>query len=241
MNFKEYITESINDKGLFKSIFMGGTSGSGKTFTISKINNPQIQPRLVSIDKIHEFMSTKYSIDISDYTTFNRIEKEIKGVFKEKLTLYINSMLPLWIDATSSQLAYTLRRVGILEYFGYDVAMVWVTTDIDTAIARAKQRQRKVPESFIRKTHELGEANKVFYKTKFPGHFFEARNNEGELNNEAINKLYLATSKYFMSPLANPVGKRVIEQLRASNEPYLVPSIFSKEQLKTALSNWYNT
>lgn len=240
MNFKNYIEESINDKGLFKAVFLGGIPGGGKSYTLSKINNAEVQPRMVSIDKVHEFVAKRRGININDYTTFNQIAGDLKSTFREKTALYINSMLPLWVDSTSTNLKDTLRRIGILEYFGYDVAMLWVNTDLDIAIARAKQREREVPEDFIRKTAALAEENKKYYQQKIPN-FFEANNNEGELNNAAILKLFKSTTKFFLSPIQNPVGSRNLAHLRANSQGYLIPSIYSKDDLQRAILSWYNT
>jgi hypothetical protein len=44
------LNESINDKGIFKAVFMSGSSASGKSYVISKITSGQIQPRMVNSD-----------------------------------------------------------------------------------------------------------------------------------------------------------------------------------------------
>ena len=240
MNFKSYIEESINDKGLFKAIFLAGIPGAGKNYTLSKINNAQVQPRMVSSDKVHEFIAKKRNINLNDYNTFNQIVGDIKNTFRENTALYINSMLPLWVDSTSSNLKDTLRRIGILEYFGYDIAMLWVNTNLETAIKRAKEREREVPEEFIRKAAALAEENKTYYQQKIPN-FFEANNNEGESNNTAILKLFRATTKFFLAPIQNPVGTRNLAHLRAEKASYLIPSLYAKQDLQKAIQSWYNT
>lgn len=240
MNFKQYIEESVNDKGRFKSIFMAGSPGSGKTYVISKIDNANVQPRLVSIDKIHEFSGPRKGFALSDYKNWNKFEGQIKGTFREQLALYINSMLPLWVDGTSSEINNTLKRIGILEYFGYDIAMLWVNTNVDVAIKRAAARDRQVPPEFIQRAHNLAEENKKFYQQKIPN-FIEANNNDGELNDHAIQTLFKTTSNFFLSPIENPIGKRCIERLRADNAQFLIPSVYSKEQLIHHLMSWYNS
>lgn len=52
---KYLLTESINDKGIFKAIFMAGTPGAGKSYVINKINDGKIQPRIVNTDKLTEY------------------------------------------------------------------------------------------------------------------------------------------------------------------------------------------
>jgi GTPase SAR1 family protein len=50
MKFYNYINESINDKGILKSIVMCGTPGSGKSFTISRIKGGDIPIKIVNTD-----------------------------------------------------------------------------------------------------------------------------------------------------------------------------------------------
>jgi hypothetical protein len=50
MKFNQYLTEGINDKGIFKAIFMGGSSASGKSYVIKQISSGSISPRLVNTD-----------------------------------------------------------------------------------------------------------------------------------------------------------------------------------------------
>ena len=49
------VNESINDKGIFKAIFMAGTPGAGKT-TVAKKLSGGVEPRFVSTDTWVEFM-----------------------------------------------------------------------------------------------------------------------------------------------------------------------------------------
>ena len=53
MNFRELLKESINDKYLFKAIFMAGGPGSGKSFVNKKMFGG-IQAKVVNSDDIFE-------------------------------------------------------------------------------------------------------------------------------------------------------------------------------------------
>ena len=63
MKFENYlITEGINDKGIFKAVFMVGFPGAGKSFVITKIKSGEVEPRIVNTDKTIEFMSKTLGI-----------------------------------------------------------------------------------------------------------------------------------------------------------------------------------
>lgn len=46
----ELLTEGINDKGIFKCLFLAGSSASGKSYVLKKIKDGQIEPRIVNTD-----------------------------------------------------------------------------------------------------------------------------------------------------------------------------------------------
>jgi len=50
------INESINDKGILKSVFMGGTPGAGKSYVLKKITDGNVNPRIVNTDTWTEFL-----------------------------------------------------------------------------------------------------------------------------------------------------------------------------------------
>ena len=152
MSFYEFLNESINDKGLFKAVFVVGPPGSGKSYTLSKLTG-NIEPRIVNTDIALEYMSKKLGITASSENWKTVFRDTTKRMTSNKLFSYLDGMLPLFIDGTSNNTSNILQRAGILESLGYDVAMIFVNTDIETAKKRAKDRaqkiNREVDEEFI--------------------------------------------------------------------------------------------
>lgn len=231
------LNEGINDKGLFKAIFMAGTAGSGKSFVISKLSGG-VEPRVVNSDTWTEFMKVK----AGQWDTF---EEKIKLLTKEQLVLYINSMLPLWCDGTSSSPPSIFRREGILKGFGYDTGMIWVETDLGECIKRAKEREAKigrhVDEKFIKKVYADIQKLKPYYKSHFD-YFIEVKNGEGELTDDIINKLYKSTGNFFGGDLDNPIGKDNVEKLKSLNGKYLVdlPN-YDMDDVKNICTGWFKS
>lgn len=232
-----FINESINDKGIFKAIFVCGSPGAGKSYTISKLTSGSISPRVVNTDRYTEYFGKGFNLSAEQWSYYS---SKIKELNINQLTHYINSMLPLWIDSTSSNPQNTLKRIGILESYGYDTACVWINTSLETSLRRNSQRKRQVPENFIKETYEKIQKLKPFYKNKF-SHFWEVNNDDGELTNEVILSAFKVVTKFYSSPLENPIGQMFIDELKKGKGKYLNDIEFWKSQVtfNDQLSGWF--
>ena len=234
MKSHEFIHESINDKGIFKAVVFGGIPGAGKSYVLDQISNGGIGARVVNTDKMLEYLGQRQNIDLGTKENQLQLLDKSKQLTINQFANYVNGMLPLFIDGTSSNAPNTLRRVGILESFGYDVGFVWVETDLDVAIARAQQRGRKVNTDFIKHVHANSAENKDYFNSKFSS-FTTVKNNDGELTDQAVRTAFNSVSGFFNQPVQNPIGKRIIE----SGEPYLTPNTISQADLANVLRGWY--
>jgi len=232
MRLMKYINESIEDKGILKSVFMAGFPGSGKSYMITKIKSGQIEPRIVNTDKFSEFLKFLKADD------WEIVGDRMKMLTKNQLVLNLNSMLPLWIDGTSSNPSSLARRNGILKSIGYDTAMIWVDTTLETSIARAKKREREVPEKVIRKVYAKLEGLKSFYSKDFR-HFTEIPNDKGELTDKVILQAYKKMNTFFNVPIENPIGQKLVKKMRSKGEKYLTDGEYEMSFLKKLVSTWY--
>lgn len=237
---KMAINESIEDKGILKACFMAGTPGAGKTYTINKVKSGQIEPRMVNTDKFTEFVAQQFGMSPNDIgADWGAYKSKIKSLSSSQLALYINSLLPLWVDDTSSKPQSVFRRQGILKSIGYDTAMIWVDTNLETAIERNAQRERNVPEDFLRDVYKRIKKLKDYYKSEFR-FFYEVKNGNGELDNEAITEAFRKVSGFFNSSLENPIGKQLIEDMKSQGHKYLVDTEdYDMNVLKRLVKGWY--
>lgn len=241
ITFKDFIHESINDKGILKAIFVVGIPGAGKSYTVSQLQGT-VSPKVVNTDSATEYLSRKFNkpANSENWPFFRDKSKHITG---SRVANYLNSMLPLFVDGTSNDTSKINKRVGILKSIGYDVGMVFINTDIEVAKERAVSRaldiNRTVDPAFIEKVHAESEQNKEYFKGEFK-FFKEVSNNPGELDDAAILKIYRSVAGFYESPVTNPVGVRALEKLREAKSGYLVPTIFDKAHLEKEVTGWFN-
>lgn len=242
ITFRQFIDESMNDRGILKAIFVVGIPGAGKSYTISKIKGA-IQPQIINTDRATEYLTKKLGIE-SGEENWSIFKDDAHRVTVAHLANCLNGMLPLFVDGTSSDVSNILARAGILESVGYDVGVVFVDTKLEVAVDRAKARGeaigRHVPAEFIKKVHDLSQENKAYLKSKFQ-FFKEISNDPGELTDEAILTLFKSVSSFYDAPVQNPVGQRTLKKLKEEKQKYLVPEVYSADALKKKAEGWYRS
>lgn len=233
MKLFNFLNESVEDKGILKAAFMAGSPGAGKSYTLSRIKSGNIEPRIVNTDSFYPMFKNDWTAN------WKGISSHVIKLTQNQLVKFLNSMLPLAIDGTSNSVSTMFQRIGILESVGYDVsAMVFVNTDLDVAIERANKRERRVDTKFIKQSYDNVQNAKEYYRSKFKM-FIEIDNSEHNLDNDVVIKAFRKLTAYYSSPVENPIGKKIILNMREKKLKYLVPEIYTKEQLQRFVSNWY--
>lgn len=230
------VIEGINDKGIFKAVFLAGHPGAGKTTLLTKVKSGSIDPRWVNTDKAYPLFKEWWNTD------WPKVSGRVKTINKNQLAGYINSMLPLAIDGTAGIASTVMKRKHILESMGYDTAMIFVNTSLETSIERALERQQKtdreVKPEFIKKIYADIQKHKNFYRGKFDT-WVEVDNDKGELTEEVINNVFKFMGNFYNSPVQNPIGKEKIEKMKENGWKYLDPNITNIDIIKNTISGWY--
>lgn len=242
ITFKQFISESINDKGILKAVFIIGLPGAGKSYTTSQLTGV-VAPRVVNTDKAAEFLSTKWHKEIRS-ETWDTFKDTAHRMTSKSLSNYINSMLPLFVDGTSNDVSNLLHRMGILESLGYDVGVVFVHATLETAMKRASQRAarsgRHVDEDFIKKVDAQNKENAAYLKAKVD-FYREVENDTDNLDDTVMMKAFKAVQSFFDSPVDNVVGQRNLALLKEKGEKYLAPTVVSQDVLDKKIQGWYKS
>jgi len=225
MRFQNYINESINDKGILKAVMLGGMPAAGKTTIVKKIITDGSFPiKVVNTDKWTEHFGGDY---VHNKTA-------IKKLSKTDYILTLNSLLPLYLDTTSGNLGIFKKRTDELKQMGYDVAMVFADIDVDTAIERVKERNKKIKRQvdieFIRQKYDTfydsGKYKSItdtpFYKqlTSILGSRPIVVNTKDLSWNTINKKIYNKVVKYLGSGIKNPRGQKLVDFMKKNGYKY---------------------
>lgn len=257
MNFKQFhqLTEGINDKFLFKALFIVGVAASGK----STISSPlKFYAKHIDVDRPIEYYSDKYDLDLGKDGPIEE-RRKARGIGKrittEELINYVDGMLPMVINVVGDDIDRTKARIKILRELGYDVGMIYINADLENALKRTLARRygkggdrhRHIPSEHVYDSYrKLITAVKTYQDLLYDRaesnqellDFYYQIQNNGFIGDETITNVHKAAKKFFSSPVKNPVGKERLEQIKAEKKKTLT-DIISKGEIIDKLSKWF--
>lgn len=232
MKFKDLLfLESINDKHLFKAVFLAGGPGSGKSFITEKMFRG-LPIVFFNSDFAFEHLLKKNQLplvidkaDIKTYAKQMAVRKDAVHTTYTRRDNWIEGMLPLVIDGTGKDYQKIWVEAESLRKMGYDVSMIFVNTTLEVSQKRNAARERKLPESDVEKFWHSVQNNMGKFQEFFGASNFHIIDNNDDLTEEEIKdlglKLFRMGKKIIESPLQNPVGKFTIEHMKAYGFKYL--------------------
>lgn len=124
------VTEGLHDPHIFKAVFTAGSPGSGKSTIAHKLFAGTGLKEL-NVDRFWEIYNRIGKGE--NYPRFYQLTQ------KQKLN-YLNGRLGLLIDGTGRRIDRIKAIKEELDQMGYDTAIVFVNTNMETALARVKSR-----------------------------------------------------------------------------------------------------
>ena len=165
------ILEGPHDPYQHKAIFFAGSPGAGKTYVARKLAGTFQGLKQVNMDIMFKHLMTKKNLswkmpDKEEPEREKQRQRSKELVAKQQQT-YADSGLGLLIDSTGRILGTVRRIKDDLEDKGYETTMIFVNTDLETALRRNKERERTLPDKLIHKNFEiieqrLGEFQRMF-------------------------------------------------------------------------------
>jgi adenylate kinase family enzyme len=215
MRFSEFsqpLDEGVNDPNIFKAVFMAGSPGSGKTTVANKLFAGTGMKSL-NVDDFYNFMRQL------DKTTGDP-EKDYASAwekYRKREQNYLDGRLGLIIDGTGKNPAIMQDVKNKLEGLGYETAMVFVNTTLETSLERAERRAKQagkdygrtidpkfVKDTWIRVQKGLGQLQSIF-----GNRFFIIDNNRGEPDIQYAQK-YM--NKWLNAPPQSHLAKEWIKK-----------------------------
>ena len=165
------ILEGPHDPYRHKAIFFAGSPGAGKTYVARKLAGAFQGLKQVNMDIWFKRLMTKknlsWKMPPEEEPEREKQRQRSKELVAKQQQTYADSGLGLLIDSTGRILGTVRRIKDDLEDKGYKTTMIFVNTDLETALRRNKERERTLPDKLIHKNFEiidqrLGEYQRMF-------------------------------------------------------------------------------
>ena len=147
------ITEGPYDPYRHKAIFFAGSPGSGKTYVARKLAGAFQGLKQVNMDNIFKFLMTQkklsWKMPPEEEPEREKQRQRSKELIAKQQQSYAEGGLGLLIDSTGRIYDTVARIKQELENTGYETTMIFVNTDLETALRRNKERERTLPDKLI--------------------------------------------------------------------------------------------
>jgi len=221
----DILTEGVYDPGIFKAVFTAGGPGSGKSYAASSLFGMPEKMPFVSAQGLKSVNSDKYfetflqmkglSQDISklgddDHKLAMVLRNKSKQVRDNALRNYINGRLGLLIDGTGKNYGNIAKQKKKLQDVGYDCFMIFVNTDLEVALQRNFERERKLPTELVKSSWQAVQNNMGKFQALFgSSNMLVVDNSEKKEFPDVVKK---GANKFIKKPLQNHIAKQWIKK-----------------------------
>ena len=204
----------INDPGIFKAVFLAGGPGSGKSFIVGKTALTTLGLKLINSDDAFEIQLKKVGLDTTPEDIFSPAGQAVRGkakaLTKLRQKLALNGRLGLVVDGTGKDFDKIKKQSDELKRIGYETGMIFVNTDLDTALARNRARKRTLPDEDVTKMWKAVQNNIGKFQAYYGEKFIVVDNSEGADYNTNVMNAYRKMSKWIKTPAKTPISKKWI-------------------------------
>jgi predicted kinase len=245
------ILKEITEKP--KAIFLAGPAGSGKSFTIKQLIQPN-QFKIINIDDTYEELLKASGLSMSqkdfspeELSQAAKLMGQAQKATKEKYAELLSQRKNVIIDGTGAAIRPLLKKKQELEDLGYDTFMIMIWVSPITSLERNAARERALLPQIVLRTWRDVNRNIDEYKKIFGDKFVLINNNpevaETEYNAEDIKKRFFDTSKSKgkeKTPEEEAKSKADKEQLNRDIEQLVqnIPEFDSIDQAKSKINTF---
>lgn len=184
MKFKEYLNfmEGVNDPAIFKAVFLAGGPGSGKSFVVGKTSLKSLGFRLINSDDAFEKGLQRAGLTMDPEDIFSAQGQAVRASAKA-LTgrIMVRALVGrngIVVDGTGKDYAKIKKQVDFCRDLGYAVMMIFVNTDLETALNRNKARPRSLPDKEVEKMWKSVQNNIGKFQGLFRGRMIIVDNSD---------------------------------------------------------------
>ena len=239
------LDEGINDAAIFKAVFLAGGPGSGKSFigTEKKGKSPTVGAdpkqfmgggqlglinlglRVVNPDPAYEKLLKTAGLDpksSDDIWSDKGQEIRVKAseLTAKQKAHYVNERLGIIIDGTGKDVNKIIGQKKLLDDAGYETAMIYVNTNLETAIARDAKRDRTLGAKAVTKMWDAVQKNVKKYKSIFGSSMYSIDNSDGSNWLGESQKAHKKIEKWIRKSPSSPKAKAwIASQNKMRNAP----------------------
>ena len=202
------VDEGVYDPNIFKAVFMAGSPGAGKSTVANMLFNGT-GLKVLNVDSFWHLYKSKGKE--GDYERYWEL-------YKNQEKNFLDGRLGLIIDGTAKNPERMAQVKAELEKLGYETAMVFVNTSLETSLQRVVNRAqgntkdagRNVDPEFVKDAWEKTQKGLGALQAMFGGAFFIVDNNR---NRQNPNLAYAqkALDKWLSKPPTNPAAKEWLQ------------------------------
>jgi len=183
--FTELLTEGVNDKAIFKAVFLAGGPGSGKDYVLDntlaghgliEINSDKALEYLMDVEGLSSLMPPE------EEEKRNIVRGRAKNITSVRERLAVLGRNGLIINGTGDDFEKNAKIKKRLEELGYATSMVLVNTGDDVSqqrnIERGARGGRTVPEDVRKEKWDGVQAARTEYAKLFGDSYIEFDNSE---------------------------------------------------------------
>lgn len=229
---KNSLKEGVEDKYIFKAVFLAGGPGSGKSTVIDKIfgipsagnvksSLTKTGLKIVNLDQAYEYLKKKHNLPASsnDFTDEERsLDGKLMGkarkVAQKQMDNYLAGKLGIIIDGTGGSSNALLAKKKSIEDLGYDTYMIFVDTSLETALERnAKRTDRSLLDKVVERTWQKVQDNLKTYKSAFKSNFINV-NTDKDIGDKLPSSVINSVMKFIKKPVKNKEALKWIKQAK---------------------------
>ena len=213
------LDETAEDPHVLKAVFMAGAGGSGKSKVAKAMFSGTGLRYINQDDHLERFMKAAGE-PLSRVGARYDLFKRAQNLKNKQIRHFSRARAGIIVDVTGWDAKRVLGPRKKLVQLGYDTFMVFVRTSLETALRRNAERERRVPESYIRTAWEGSLRNLPKFRNAFGASNFLIVDNDSDIGAEDWARsveptLHRAGMKFLSRPIENTNGRRWLEKRKA--------------------------
>lgn len=215
--FREHfdLMEGVNDPSIFKAVFLAGGPGSGKSFVVGKTGLKALGFRLINSDDAFEKGLKKAGLTVnpSDIASAQgqAVRAKAKALTGKIMTRALEGRMGIVVDGTGKDYSKIKKQVDMLRALGYAVHMIFVNTDLDTALERNKLRPRSLPDDMVTKMWKDVQTNIGKFQGLFRQRMIVVDNSKGSDIHKASLSAFKRIQQWAAKPPENAIAVKWIK------------------------------